>query len=139
RDDLRAGNLGAHRADDFQAVRLGDEEIHEQQVGAVLAVHAQRRGAVARLDYLVTGRLERDADRAPQQRVVLDDQDARHRAATRPARPAPGARAPPARKASGGRRPRTPRCPRTPTRTAPSSRPAAATAARPAAARSTLA
>src|SRR2546430_6217313 len=103
----------------------------------IFAVHAQRRVPVPRFDYFVAGRLEHDADRAPQQRVVVDDQDARHRAATRPARPAPGARAPPARKASGGRRPRTRPGPRTPTRTAPSSRTAAATAARPAAARST--
>src|SRR5205809_1603863 len=76
--DPRLGMLGTKGADHFQPVPLGHEDVHQNEIGTLLALQAQPGVPVGCFQHLVASCLERDADRAPKHAIIIHHQDSCH-------------------------------------------------------------
>ena len=85
------GRVAAERADDVEAVDLGQAEVEHDGVGPARAGQREAAGAVARGEHGEAGVFEIVADERRDLRLVLDDQDRAHWDAPK-IREAPGGR-----------------------------------------------
>src|SRR5207244_12374473 len=65
-------------SDDLQPIPLGHEDVHEHEIGTVLAMQPEPRLSVGRLQHVVPGGLEDYPERAPKQRIIVYHEDPRH-------------------------------------------------------------
>jgi hypothetical protein len=78
RDDLRLGPLGLDPADRGDAVHVRHQQVHQDDVGLEPAGHGDALAAIGGLadDLDVVLQVEEHAEAHPDDRVVVDDQDA---------------------------------------------------------------
>jgi len=77
-DDLRLCIACAERLDNAETISLWHEDVNEHEIGPLLALQPESGLPVARVEHVVAGCLEDDAERAPKHVVIIHHQDSCH-------------------------------------------------------------